>query len=164
MADWAANVERIARDRNTLLWELSLHSLLRDKILIQDEALAQSEKLALWFKDDEHFRLLEELIDATDAFVVITQDPRTYPTDELQALAHVSPVRARAEYILHHSAKHGKPFKLKEYQTRFHRKVDELLIRKKIIQPRKSIVVQTAVARLTWLRTAAVTARQHRTN
>jgi hypothetical protein len=138
MTDWAANVERIARDRNSLLWELILHSLLREKILIQDEALAQSDKLALWFSDDGHFRLLEELIDATDSFVVIAQDPSTYPTDELQALAHVSPVRARAEYILKHSAKHGKPFKLKEHQTRFHRKIDEVLIRKKAFQPRKT--------------------------
>ena len=129
LTDWAANVEGISRDCETLLWELTLHHFLRDEVFVQDEALAQSAKLADWFIGDEanaqHFRVLEELIDL-GVLTVIVLDPEQYPL-ELREFARYAPIAARARQIQRESRKHGEPFELTAKQKQFHRRLDLIL-------------------------------------
>lgn len=129
LTDWAANVEGISRDCETLLWELTLHHFLRDEVLVQDEALAQSARLADWFIgnaiNQEYFRVLEELVEV-GVVTVIVLDPMQYPED-LKELARHSPIAARAAQIQRESRKHGEPFQLTAKQEHFHRRLDLIL-------------------------------------
>ncbi len=81
MSDWAANVEYItpSLEFEDFISELILHSLVRDEILVQDEALAQSNKLADWFAVCENARILDELFDI-GTVVVLKQRPSEFPT------------------------------------------------------------------------------------
>jgi hypothetical protein len=136
LTDWTANVEAIATDRDSFLWELILHALLWNQILIQDEALVQSQVLADWFHEPQQFRLLDELID-TGVFVVLKQAPSSYPTSSLQELALHSPIQARAKHIAENIGKHGKRFCPTEQQLKFHKKLDGALKKKKATRERR---------------------------
>ena len=122
LTDWAANVEGISRDCETLLWELTLHHFLRDEVLVQDEALAQSARLADWFIgnaiNQEYFRVLEELVEV-GVVTVIVLDPMQYPEDLKEPPAFA--IAARAAQIQRESRKHGEPFQLTAKQEHFHR-------------------------------------------
>lgn len=143
MTDWAANVEGIADNRERLLWELVLHSLLKDQILIQDESLAQSEKLAEWFEYD-NFRVLDELID-TGLFSVVVQPPETYSDPRLQDLATDHPIEAKRSSIL---LKHGKPFKPTERLKSFQASLDRALLRTRSTALRPDETQKTFVSTL----------------
>jgi hypothetical protein len=125
LTDWAANSEWIAAGREAMLWELIVHCLLSDRVLVQDESLAQSQKLAKWFANREAQDLLRELFDI-GAFGVLVQDPRTYP-DELRDIAEGAPISTRARYIHENTSKAGVPFKATSQQAGFHAVVDQTL-------------------------------------
>jgi hypothetical protein len=112
-----------------MLWELVFATLLWEEVLIQDEAVAQSAKLADWFTDDRNFRMLAELIN-TGVLVFIALDPEGFPP-ELQEVARFFPMSARALQIKAESRKHGKPFEITSAQTRFLAKLDGVLQTKK---------------------------------
>ena len=125
LTDWAANLESIAANPNALFWELVLHCLLYDKVLIQDEALAQSKRLARWFGAPGTRWFLEELVD-TGAIQVLVQNAKGYP-DPLRDLATMSPIAARSQYIVRHGAKQGVEFAPSKTQERFHAHIDGIL-------------------------------------
>ncbi len=72
-------------------------SLLYDRILIQDDALALSSKLSDWFLTTEDQRLLEKLFDV-GTLRVLKLPPDAYPPN-MTDLATKSPIQARAKYI-----------------------------------------------------------------
>jgi hypothetical protein len=125
MSEWAAGGS-IAHDRRSLVQEVLLLSLLYDRILIQDEALTLTSKLATWFITKPGRRVLEELLDA-GTLVVLTHPRRGYPTEQLRDRSEFSPIQARAEFHQKYSTKGGKPFRPTEQQLEFYRLLDSLL-------------------------------------
>jgi hypothetical protein len=109
LTDWGADVDNIAVDVRSFAWELMLLSLLYEKVLIQDETFVVSSQLPKWFSTADNRRILDELL-GMGAVAVLTYPIDAYPDEELQLLAHSSPLAARSRYIATYTTKRDKPF------------------------------------------------------
>ncbi len=120
LSDWAADVENIASSRDALLYELLISALMYDVILIQDECIVLSEKLAGWFGTEEGFELFAAVLDS-GAFVILTlQD---WPS-ELLELRVKRPMVARARYIEKYATKGEHQFRPTAEQSAFYNRLD----------------------------------------
>ena len=77
--DFAAAGDRVISLRHweSFVWELMLYSLLREEVLIQDEALVLSEKFARAFSPRPRGRILDELFDIGSLVVLSTREKHT---------------------------------------------------------------------------------------
>jgi len=130
LSDFAANPDGVLslRQWTSFVWELMLYSLLRDEVLIQDEALVLSEKFARIFATPVHVRMLDELFDM-GTLVVLKHPLTAYPEPGLQELALTSPLVARARYIQQYTTKGAQPFLPTAAQRRVHENLDGILQR-----------------------------------
>ncbi|HEV3075441.1 MAG TPA: hypothetical protein VHB47_13560, partial [Thermoanaerobaculia bacterium] len=96
LTDWGAKTEGLSASRDALLQELLLLSLVYDQLLIQDEVLALSTKLARWFTSGKDFDLLRRCL-SIGSIVILTH--HAYGSDDLAELALRHPITARAKYI-----------------------------------------------------------------
>ena len=132
MTDWAADVEYISPSRRLVptIWELMLQSLLRVEVLLQDEVLALSERLANWHRASSiNARLLHEVLDIPG--IMILRLPLTAYPDDLKAQALVSPICARQEYI-RRTSKGARPFLPTLAQSEFASALDKTLSPEKL--------------------------------
>ncbi len=128
LTDWSADVEYLApgNDPHPVVWELMLHSMLRDEVLVQDEALVLSEKLANWFSTADGLRLLDELFEM-GSLVVLKFPLSGYPRRDLKDQAAAEPILARSKYLQQYSTKGGEQFRPTDAQVLFHHRLDSLL-------------------------------------
>ena len=140
MTDWAANAEYISpnRDLTSVVYELMIQSLLRDRVLVQDEAFVLSSKLASHFTQGalpggyNGPRLLDELFDM-GTITVLKHPNRAYP-DHLRERALREPILARSLYIEENTTKGGRRFVPTRAQRAFHAQLDGILARGKRFQ------------------------------
>ncbi len=130
ISDWAGpfELEPRAKDRDSLIWQLIIQSLLYDEVLIQDQVLVCSSKLAEWFTDEEAIPLLRDLFDM-GSIVVLKHPLKAYGDDDLSDLASEWPVLARSKFIEKHSSVADKPFRPDERQKEFHKVLEACLRR-----------------------------------
>jgi hypothetical protein len=128
--DFAANADGVLSVRQwpSFVWELMLYSLLRDEVLIQDEALVLSDKFARIFSNRSRFHVLEELFDM-GTLIVLKQPVASYPEADLQELALSSPLVARAAYLERHSTKGANRFIPSPEQRYIHSTLDGIISR-----------------------------------
>ena len=93
MSDWAAS-KYICAAPQTFLYTLAILSLVYDHVLLLDEMLVLSAKLANWFNDPTLTRLLEELFDA-GTITVLTLASERYPTAMLRDRSLTAPLQTR---------------------------------------------------------------------
>lgn len=104
-----------------------LLSLLYDELLVQDEILVCSEKMANWFPDVESFRLLEEFF-AVGGITVLKRPLGKYPPG-LREKAQKNPIHARVEHLAQFSVGNtGKPLRFTDEQRQFHNRLESCLL------------------------------------
>lgn len=125
LVDWGADVHYISpcHDPRGTVYELLFHTLLHDAVLIQDETLALSPKLAKYFVEDLQEWVLPEIFD-TGAVKVLTLHPRFQPEDLADFFLR-APIVARARYIERNVYR---PFTPDNVQNRFHNALDRILL------------------------------------
>lgn len=124
--DLAAAGDRVIAVKHweSFVWELMLYSLLRDEVLIPDEALVLSEKFAKVFS--RRPRLLDELFDI-GSLVVLKYPREAYPDPDLQELSVKSPMDARSKYIQRYTTRGPKLFSPTPDQLRISSDLDRIL-------------------------------------
>ncbi len=128
LSDFAANADRVlsVRQSASFIWELMLYSLLREEVLIQDEALVLSSKFAEIFRAPSYTSVLDELFEM-GTLVVLTYPTDAYPTPDLQDLSRTCPMQARSQYIQRYTTKGAKPFTPTPKQLKVHEDLDRIL-------------------------------------
>lgn len=123
--DWGADVNYISPydDPFGMVYELLFHTLMHDEVLIQDETLALSPKLAKYFVEDLPKWVLQEIFE-TGAVKVLTLHPQFQPED-LADLFFRSPIIARTRYIERNVYREFTP---NNVQNRFHNALDGILM------------------------------------
>lgn len=125
LCSWGADVNRIGDSASSVAHDLIILSLLYDKVLIPDEALALGDQLASWFgPSDEHDAILQ-LFDI-GALGVLTHPMFAYgPADhDLRDRSESAPLAARAEYIQRRSTRNADPFQPHPLQKCLYDKLD----------------------------------------
>lgn len=118
LIDWSRRDEITATSRDEFLYELMLLSLLYDEILVQDEVLLCSKKMARWFPESGSFAEIEGFFD-TGGLVVLKRPPWKYPED-LQGLAIEAPIKARRNHLERFSVTNdGLPCRFSRKQVAF---------------------------------------------
>src|SRR5437867_3753046 len=95
LTDWTADVDHLRADRDAIIYQLLILSLLYDEILVQDELLVLSDPLAEGFGQGEGKRIWEEVLDV-GSFVILQLPISAYRTDDLKEYAQNHPIEARA--------------------------------------------------------------------
>lgn len=128
LSDWAANVELLGLSANAVVYELLVLSLLYDKIFVQDEVFALSDRLAEWLGQPYQAPLVRELF-ALGSIVVLTHPEFAYSTDDadLRKLSEKRPIAARAAYIQRRGTKEERPFAPTARQERLYDHIDASL-------------------------------------
>lgn len=128
LSDWAAKVEFLGLSIEAVVHELLVLSLLYEKILVQDEVFALSNKLAGWLAMPERADLIRKLFDL-GCIVVLTHPEAAYlPKDEdLRDLSYKRPIAARAAYLQRRSTKEEDPFAPSQVQERLYDQIDACL-------------------------------------
>lgn len=123
LTDWAADVDHLRADRDAIIYQLLILSLLYDEILIQDELLVLSDPLADWFGQREGIRIWEELLDV-GSIVILRHPTSAYPTDELRDYSQDHPIDARAKYIQQFGTKDDRRFKPSDVHQKFYSNIE----------------------------------------
>jgi len=129
LSDWAASENAIPQNRQRILEELLVLSLVFDEILIQDDILALNMNLANMFAPQNYFNILEQLIES-GALVILSHPLYLYPDDDIKDRAKVSPIFSRAEYIKRYGTAGDKVFNPTDKQLHFYKCIDECLKKK----------------------------------
>ncbi|MGD1100601.1 MAG: hypothetical protein ABSA59_00935 [Terriglobia bacterium] len=126
--DFAAAGDRVISLRHweSFVWELMLYSLLREEVLIQDEALVLSEKFARAFSPRPRGRILDELFDI-GSLVVLKYPREAYPDPDLQERSVKFPMEARSQYIQRHTTRGAKLFSPTQDQLQICGHLDRIL-------------------------------------
>jgi hypothetical protein len=128
LVDWSRLNEPTATNRNSLLYEMMLLSLVYDQVLVQDEVFMVSHKLSRWFQGSHSFGFLEELLD-TGSVVLLKRPLSAYPMD-LRDLAQDQPVTGRKLHLQKFSVNNdGKPITFTSEQEEFHSRLEACLRR-----------------------------------
>lgn len=128
LVEWQRYNEPIAQRKDALLYELMLLSLLYDEVLVQDEILVCSKRMARWFHAAESFRLLEELF-AVGEVTLLKRPVEKYP-QKLRDLAQEKPIFARSKHLMQFSVGNdGRPISYTEEQLRFQGGLESCLSR-----------------------------------
>ena len=124
--DFAAAGDKVisVKQWEPFVWELMLYSLLRDEVLVPDEALVLSEKFAAAFC--RRPEILDELFDI-GSLVVLKYPRETYPDADLQERSLNSPMDARSQYIRRYTTRGAEPFSPTADQLKIHGELDRIL-------------------------------------
>jgi hypothetical protein len=126
LTDWAADGENLGKNPEAVLYEILLLSLLYDKILIQDEVFALSNKMARWFSDEMYSDLLRKCFDL-GTLVILKHPIHAYPTDDLKELSLDAPILARAKYIQRFGTRGEHRFHPRPHQRALYDVIDQCL-------------------------------------
>lgn len=118
LTDLSAGVESLPEKAEEFLCQIAVLALLYDEVLIQDEVLALSKKLARWMVGPEYLRILKECLDL-GLVRILTHPERAYPP-ELREQAEKNPILARANYIEKYSTKGQRDFHPTKKQQAFY--------------------------------------------
>lgn len=127
LSDWAIGFENFSTEPFTIITELLLHSLLYERLYLQEENIVTSVKLARAFMSiprQDALRLLAQLL-STGALRILTLSH--WPPD-LADLSQQRPVYARALYVQRYGARPGAhAFTPTVEQSAFYDLFDEVL-------------------------------------
>lgn len=127
LVEWRKRNEPTHNAPAQFLWHHMVLSLLYDGVLGQDEAFVYGRKFANWFDDDDKFDLLRELFDC-GGLTVLKRPIESYPTPELQALAHTNSITARRElFRMRRVTYKGIPIRFSRKQIAFHSRLEALI-------------------------------------
>lgn len=127
LSDWAANVEGIGKSSDSVIYELMILSLLYDEILVSDEVLVLSSKLAKWLSDGNSFDPVIKLFEL-GSLKVLTFPESDYPK-EFKEATEKARISTRANYITKKGTKDEQIFEPSEDQIAFHLALDSYLVR-----------------------------------
>lgn len=130
MSDWAASGESVPKDRQALLQQLLILSLVYDEVLIQDETLVLNPLFAQNFASSADFRVIEQLVE-TGALVILKHPLALYPDDSMRERATDAPIETRATYISQYGTSGEHVFTPTDEQRIFYKRLDCSLLKEK---------------------------------
>jgi hypothetical protein len=126
MIEWSRDNELTYKTADEFIWHQSLLSLLYDEVLVQDEILTCTKKLARWFSTSEQFDFLTKVFEA-GGLHLLKRPPNRYPEDYRERVSR-QPLNARREYLQSFSIDNsGANLSFNRNQIILHNRLDEFL-------------------------------------